>query len=227
MEAGFDRYESEYEQLVQRSIGWSGADHAFFVEAKAEHLLRLVRRYIGDPAEARVVDVGCGVGVMHRYLRGVGRLDGADVSAASIERARRENPEVEYAVAPAERLPYDDDAFDVAFAIGLLHHLAPESRDAAIAELARVTRPGGLVVPFEHNPLNPLTRLAVARCEFDEDAVLLGPRELRARLGRVGLRPVEERYILFFPWRGAPFRRAEDVLRRLPLGAQYYVAASQ
>jgi SAM-dependent methyltransferase len=225
MEAGFDRYEDAYEELVQRSIGWSGVDHGFFVEAKARHLLRLVRRHLGDPARMRALDVGCGIGVMHRYLRGLGALRGSDVSPASVERARRDNPGVEYAVGDAAALPYEDAAFDVSFASGLLHHLPPEKRDAALRELGRVVRPGGLVVPFEHNPLNPLTRLAVARCEFDEDAVLLGPRELRARFLRVGLRPVDERYLLFFPWRGAALRRAEDALRRLPLGAQYYVAA--
>jgi SAM-dependent methyltransferase len=226
MEASFDRYENEYEELVQRSIGWSGADHGFFLEAKAQHLLRLVGRHVGDPARACVVDVGCGVGAMHRYLGGLGSIQGVDVSAASVERARRENPRVDYAVADVTALPYDDGAFDVAFASGLVHHVPPAARDAALAEMRRVVRPGGLVALFEHNPLNPLTRLAVARCPFDGDAVLLGPRELRARLARVALRPVEERYILFFPWRGRPLRRAEDVLRRLPLGAQYYVAAS-
>jgi SAM-dependent methyltransferase len=148
------------------------------------------------------------------------------VGAASVERARRENPRVEYAVADVTALPYETGAFDVAFASGLLHHLPPEGRDTALGELRRIVRPGGLVVAFEHNPLNPLTRLAVARCTFDHDALLLGPRELRARLARVGLRPVEERYILFFPRRGRALRRVEDLLRRLPLGAQYYLAAS-
>jgi SAM-dependent methyltransferase len=225
MEAEFDRYGSDYEQLVEQSIGWSGADHAFFVEAKARHLLRLIRRHLGDPARARVLDVGCGIGLMHRCLGEVEELHGVDVSAASVERARRENPAVEYAVADAAALPYDDGAFDVAFAVGLVHHVPPRERDEVLRELRRVTRSGGVAVLFEHNPLNPLTRLAVSRCAFDEDAVLLGPRELRERLARVGLDAVDTRYILFFPRRGKVLRRAEDLLRRVPLGAQYYVAA--
>jgi hypothetical protein len=39
--------------------------------------------------------------------------------------------------------------------------------------MARVTRPGGLICIIEHNALNLLTRLAVNRCPFDADAVLL------------------------------------------------------
>ena len=223
MEAQFDRYGDEYEQFVEQSIGWSGVDHAFFVEAKARHLLRLVRRYVGDPARARALDVGCGIGVTHRYLSGIGELHGVDASDVSIGRAREENPEVEYAVADAASLPYDDGAFDVSFAIGLLHHIPSESRDAVVRELVRVA--GALAVVFEHNPLNPLTRVAVDRCAFDEDAVLLGPRELGGRLRRAGANRLDQRYILFLPWRGNALRRAEDVLRRVPLGALYYVAA--
>src|SRR5438093_8342383 len=101
MEAGFDRYERDYEQLVEHSIGWSGAEHAFFVEEKARHLLRLVRRRLGDPGAVAALDVGCGIGLLHGHLGGLGRLHGTDVSAASVERARRAHPGVAYEVADA------------------------------------------------------------------------------------------------------------------------------
>jgi ubiquinone/menaquinone biosynthesis C-methylase UbiE len=227
VEPRFNRYEHEYEELVERSIGWSGADHAFFVQAKASHLLRLVRQHIGDPGRAQVLDVGCGIGLIHRYLGDFGELHGADVSETSIARARRENPQVAYTVAEAASLPMAEAAFDVTFSIGMLHHMSPSSRDPVLAEFARVTRTGGLVVVFEHNPLNPLTRLAVLRCEFDDDAILLGPAELRRRLTHIGLLPIDQRYIIFFPRRGRALRRAENAIRRLPLGAQYYVAATK
>ena len=224
MEQDFDRYEEGYDELVARSISFSGRDHAFFVEAKARHLLELVRRRLGDPGSLSVLDVGCGHGLVHRHLGSFGRLEGVDASAAMVERARRENPGVAYREGDATALPVEDAAFDVVFSIGLLHHLEPANRDAALREMKRVTRPRGLVVHFEHNPLNPLTRLAVVRCEFDEGVILLGPRELRRRARAVGLEPAETRYVLFFPWDAAPLRAAERVLRRLPFGAQYYVA---
>ena len=50
-----------------------------------------------------------------------------------------------------------------------------------VADMVRVTRPGGLVCVIEHNPLNPLTRLAVNRCPFDADAVLLRSGQLAKR----------------------------------------------
>jgi SAM-dependent methyltransferase len=225
MNAEFDRYADRYEQLVARSIGFSGQDQAFFLEARARHLLDVVRRRLGEPGRMRGLDVGCGGGLSHPHLSSLGRLEGVDVSAAMIARARERNPEVRYHVGDGARLPLDDGAFDVTFTACVLHHVPPTQRGDFVGELGRVTRPGGLVVVFEHNPLNPLTRLAVSRCEFDEDAILLGRRETSRRLRNADLRPVEERYVTFFPFRAPGLEAIERALARLPAGAQYYVAA--
>lgn len=226
MAAEFDRYGGTYEEAIAESIGFSGREHAFFLEAKAARLLDLVRRRQGDPARIRALDVGCGEGTFDGYLAGkLGALEGADVSTAMVDEARRRNPGVEYHVADAKSLPSSDRAFDLVFAVCVLHHVPPAERDAVVSELRRVTRPGGLVVVMEHNPLNPLTRLAVARCRFDEGAVLLARRETSRRLAAAGLGAVESRYFLFLPWRGRLVRGLERALAPVPLGAQYYVAA--
>ena len=90
-----------------------------------------------------------------------------------------------------------------------------------LREMRRVVRPGGLVCLIEHNPLNPLTRLAVARCEFDRDAVLLRAGRMRRLLGDAGLRHVDTRYFALLPWATPFMRRIEHSMRNLPLGAQY------
>lgn len=226
MSAEFDRYGGRYEQLIQHSISFSGLEHGFFLEAKARCLLDLVRRRLGRPEDTRTVDVGCGTGVLHQHLEELaGGLVGVDPSAEMAERARASNPRVRYEVGDGRRLPFEDGAFDFAFTVCVLHHVQPRDRAGFVSELTRVTRAGGLVAVVEHNPLNPLTRLAVHRCEFDEDAVLLGSREAEHRLRAAGLRVAERRYFLLFPWRGRLVARAERALGGIPLGAQYYVAA--
>ena len=55
-----------------------------------------------------------------------------------------------------DRLPFGDATFDVVIAICALHHVPTPHRPEFLAELHRVTRQDGLVVIFEHNPLNPL-----------------------------------------------------------------------
>jgi hypothetical protein len=87
--------------------------------------------------------------------------------------------------------------------------------------MRRVLRPGGLVCVIEHNPLNPLTRLAVSRCEFDRDAVLFGAGKARKLMAAGGLREIGARYFLLLPWEAKSARRVENALSNVPLGAPY------
>jgi SAM-dependent methyltransferase len=218
----FDEYRDTYVDEVQKSIGFIGQEHDFFTRSKARNLLEIIGEAVGDPTQARVLDVGCGPGETDAYLADkVGELHGVDVASELIARASERNPSVSYTAYDGERLPYDDGTFDFAFAICVVHHVPPAKWDRFVAEIARVVRPGGAVAIAEHNPYNPLTRLAVHRCEFDEDAVLLSLDRARRLQREAGLATCTSRYILFFPWSSRLLERAERVLRRIPLGAQY------
>jgi SAM-dependent methyltransferase len=120
-----------------------------------------------------------------------------------------------------ETLPYDGATFDLSIAICVLHHVLPPQRVGFLREMRRVVRPGGLVCLIEHNPLNPLTRLAVTRCEFDRDAVLLHAGRTRALMADAGLHDTRSHYFLLLPSAAPLARRVEHGLRRIPLGAQY------
>ena len=192
---------------------------------KARHLLDLAERRLGHPPELSALDVGCGIGLTDGYLGDFGRVEGVDVSEDLIERAAAANPAVRYRSYDGRRLPYGDGSFDLVFAICVVHHVPPAEWQTFVAELARVVRPGGLTVVFEHNPLNPLTRLAVSRCAFDKDVALLPRTRTEHLLSSAGLAVDEARYILFFPWRSRRLRAFERRIGLLPLGAQYYAAA--
>jgi SAM-dependent methyltransferase len=221
---GFDRDCESYRDAVNSSIGFSGADVDFFARLKAEDLLATLRRRLGRTDDARVLDVGCGPGVTDTYLAGrVRELHGADVSIEILDAAAAANPQVGYHHYDGAALPFPDASFDATFTICVLHHVEPDKRPGLVWEMRRVTRPGGVVAIYEHNPLNPLTRVAVARCEFDEGVVLLGRGEARRLLAEAGAPPVESRYIAFFPWRPGVFRLVERGIGWLPLGGQYAV----
>ena len=111
------------------------------------------------------------------------------------------------------------------FAVCVLHHVVPGRRVDFALELARVVRPGGLVVVFEHNALNPFTRLAVSRCQFDEGVVLLTRGASTRVLIGAGLAPIEARDVIFTPFDHRLARRLDQAIGRVPLGAQHYVAA--
>lgn len=189
-------------------------------------MLELAGERLGPLEEVRAVDVGCGLGLVHRHLGPLtGRLEGIDVSPGLIEEAERRNPGGRYRTFDGGRLPYEDGAVDLTFAICVLHHVDPAARTEFVNELLRVTRTGGLVAVFEHNPLNPLTRLVVRRCAFDEGVVLVRRRALERLLAGAAGSGVGSRYILFTPWKKA--WALERPLGRVPLGAQYVTYATR
>lgn len=222
----YDQYRDPYSEELDRAVAFAGTSHDFFTRAKAGELVRVARLHLGDPSQLDALDVGCGIGLTDRHLAGRFRmLTGTDVLPGVLETAARTNPAVRYELAERGRLPFDDGAFDLVFAVCVVQVVAPEERPGFVAELARVTRPDGLVVVFEHNPHNPMTRLVVRRCEFGEDARMLRMAAAERLLSENGVTPVDRGFLLLFPSRRKRILAVERALRRLPLGAQYYIAA--
>jgi SAM-dependent methyltransferase len=218
----FDPYDCSYSDVVNRAIAFSGLKVDFFTRAKAEYLLELVETLHPLASRAEVIDIGCGVGNSHRLFAGhFAKLVGVDSSLSCIARASERNPLVEYAAYDGLHLPFSSAAFDVASAVCVFHHVPISDRRGLVGEIRRVLRPDGLFVIFEHNPLNPLTRYVVNRCEFDENAILLHRGETEALLKGAGFRNVVTRFILTVPALGS-LRIADRFFSRLPIGAQYY-----
>jgi SAM-dependent methyltransferase len=223
-EPEFDAYDGNYQSLVEESMGFSGMSHDYVTRVKADLIVELLRTQFGQLEGLTVLDVGCGVGLTDAHLaRQPWHLWGADVSGKSIEQARQNNPTVRYEVATEDRLPFEDASFDACFTICVMHHVPPEGWVNFLGEMRRILRPGGLAMVLEHNPYNPLTRLVVNRCPFDEHAVLLSRGTLRARLEAARLKPLSSRFFLFTPWER--LRRLDALLGWLPMGAQYVMTA--
>ena len=215
----------DYREDLDRAVSFSGASHELFARAKAEELLWLATRHLGDPAGLDALDAGCGVGLTDQHLRGSFRtLTGSDISSEALETAAAENPGVRYELAEPERQPFTDDTFDLVFTVNVLQLIQPDRQTRFLGELARVTRRGGLLAVFEHNPFNPLTRLVVRRFPSPDEIRLLSMGATKQLLRSAGVAPVDGGYLLLFPSRAGAAVTAERALRRLPIGAQYYVA---
>lgn len=105
----------------------------------------------GNVAGLDVVDVGCGEGRFCRMLaeRG-GRTVGVDPTGPLLREARARHREGTYVEAGAERLPFRDEAFDLAISYLMLIDVADFR--AAIREMARILRPGGRLAVANLNP---------------------------------------------------------------------------
>jgi len=102
------------------------------------------------PAGGRFLDAGGGTGATGSWLAGRGRLVATDLEPAALALYREGHPDVgDLAAADLARLPFVAGAFDVALSVTVLYHAAVASPAAAVGELARVVRPGGLVVLLE------------------------------------------------------------------------------
>ena len=100
----------------------------------------------------RVLDVGCGDGQISRALAAAGAsVVGIDPTERNLEVARQRGGGPEYLKAGADDLPFDDDSFDAVVACLVFEHI--DDLDAAIAEVARVLRPGGQFSFFLNHPL--------------------------------------------------------------------------
>src|SRR5215467_4376124 len=93
-------------------------------------------------ARLRVLDVGCGTGQSRRvYASHAAWYVGADLSREALGIARREQPASSFLLADALELPVSDSSVDVVAFSSVLHHV--DDRRRALAEAARVVRPGG------------------------------------------------------------------------------------
>lgn len=182
---------------------------------------RLMGRLALDPVKrGRALDLGCGEGQEALYLAGLGyQVDAVDREPrpqwASV--ARTSQGRVRFRQGDAARLTGLRPGYDLVFEKDMLHHAADPA--GALAEMARLTRPGGRVLALEANRLNPVFYLHLT---------LLGDhqhftrRRFAALLEQGGLRGVLLSRIEARVWPvNRPriqrlIQRVEDLAERLP-----------
>jgi len=227
--SSFDYFSSHYEDYVEDGLKvWIGGDSSeYFLRIKADEMLRHLGRLGLDSTKLIALDVGCGTGLAARMLHSeFAALHGVDSSRGMIERAEQLSLfGVFFQVSDGERLPFESNRFDLVYCMSLFHHVPPEYRSRTLEEMVRVLKPGGWVFSFEHNALNPLTRLIVRRCPLDQGVELLYAREMTRLCRESNLAQVHTRSILFFPKQFKLLRGLESYLSWLPLGGQFFVCA--
>lgn len=217
----FDQHAETYRTAVDQAAGVSVETLA---GEKARIILKVLADCVGDPHRLRVLDIGCGIGLIDQELNGgVAELCGVDTSLRSLEIARTRTPAVRFVHYDGVRLPFLDSSFDAVFASCVLHHVPAAARRSFMVEMLRPLRPKGAVIVIEHNPFNPITRRIVSRCAFDADAVLLRSRETTRLITEVGAAVAGLRYVGFLPLRSPFVERVERAIDWLPIGAQYCV----
>jgi ubiquinone/menaquinone biosynthesis C-methylase UbiE len=198
----------------------------------------------------RVLDLGCGWAYGTLWARALGcDVAGVDLGMDQLRWARRALPDgasLGLTNANAKALPFRDRSFDRAFSVEMMEHVFRPDREAVLAEIARVLKPGGRLALSTPNPSSPIEaakRLAVrwpalrralpSSCfpEATDDAGAYHPyryhhpltlAELRARLTHAGFAVEGAQRFLFVAKTLPAFllslaRGAEAVAERTPL----------
>lgn len=223
MPESFDPYSKNYNELVDAAISQTGYDTNSLVAAK---LLKLKHLFpaLSDKS-FHLLDFGCGVGNLYGRLAEFfpsASYTGVDLSKASILKARSRFPD------STNFQDYDSPEwgtfrYDLIFSSGVFHHIPHAEHAELIEKLSSLLNPGGKLVIWEHNPINPITQKIVKDCIFDEDAVLVPSKKLRNHFRRASLSNIQVIYTTFFPKFLSALNFTDPYLGWLPLGGQYVI----
>jgi 2-polyprenyl-6-hydroxyphenyl methylase / 3-demethylubiquinone-9 3-methyltransferase len=175
--------------------------------ARFPWLRRTLTETLGrEPRGLRVLDVGCGGGLLADEFAHMGcRVTSVDPSSRSLEVARAHAAgsglEIDYRPANGERLPFEDGSFAAVYCCDVLEHV--DDVKATIGEIARVLESGGV---FLYDTINRTLRSRLVmiklmqewdatRCmepNLHDRSMLIKPAELRSDLESAGMRPSED-----------------------------------
>lgn len=181
------------------------------------------------PSGSKLLDVGCGTGVLaSRLARDGYEVTGADPFAGMLEHMRQREPRVTAVHTPGQHMPFEDNTFDLTYCVAVMHHVAdPKDVHDTLVEMVRVTKPCGYILVWDHNPRNPYWPYLMKRVPQDTGAERLVPaQEVLDGLKDGGATPVEVQTLGLMPDFTPPFLTGvvggiEQIAERVPVLNRY------
>jgi SAM-dependent methyltransferase len=128
-----------------------------------------------------ILDFGCGDGQLTQFVRNAffnATLYGVDTNKDTIESAVQEFQGIHFQFYTDYALPFENNTFDLIYAVNVFHHIQKNEYDFYAKEILRVLKPKGKILIFEFNPLNIITSVNFKRDHLKEGNQMVKSTEL-------------------------------------------------
>jgi len=223
----FDPFAIDYETHHNNSLPFGVKSEEFLVQ-KIQYVLSISQNIFKDK-NISILDFGCGNGRLAEGLSDWNKLKsyvGIDDSSATLNEARLKLKD-KHNFSFQEKLTSLKEAqsrFDIILLFNVMHHVNRENRKELVQLLRNFLSDEGIILVWEHNPYNFLTRLLVKLCPFDKGVKLLTQKYTKNLFSDSGLINIHSEYVNITPpslQRFSWIRSLEHLLKNYPFGAQY------
>jgi SAM-dependent methyltransferase len=170
----FRKAPSCYDEHFVDTMASAYLNNTAWTKLRLRAIYDLVEPQPGD----RIIDLGCAAGAITHFLSGFGAATaGLDSAPLAIERARSLFPNLEFIVADAAHMPFEDHTFDKAIAADFTEHLDNVTFREVLEDVRRVLLPGGTLSIYTPNPQHLIERLKARDLVLAENPTHIGLRD--------------------------------------------------
>lgn len=128
---------SEYHNIFENE-----KTHFFYV-GNHKIILSLVEKYTKGLETLKILDGGCGAGLLAKKLKKYGDVAAVDISPYAVKLAKKRGVPAQQA--SVDKLPYKNNVFDLVVSVDVIYHRQVDDKKA-LAEFFRVLKPGGVLI---------------------------------------------------------------------------------
>jgi len=160
-------YEKRKKKIPSRLYSYSNPGNLFIIQEREREVIEVFKKFgINSLEDKKILDIGCGTGGELRRFIMLGakpeNLYGIDLLEDRIEIARKLSPNINFVCGNAEKLPFENDFFDIVMQFTVFTSILEAKTKRNIAkEMLRVLKPSGIILWYDffmNNPKNPDVR---------------------------------------------------------------------
>ena len=172
--------------------------------------------------QCAILDFGCGNGQLTSFIKNAffnAVVFGTDNDEKNIQQASQEYKDVHFIPLPKKALPFENNTFDLVYAVNVFHHIPQREHSFYSEEMLRVLKPKGRIIIFELNPYNIFTWFRFKRDLSEKGNHMVCAREAVA-LFKISACIMKLKYYFVSPYFPS---LVKDHIGFLPFGSMYSV----